>query len=77
MFVQNRKTSQMTYAENIMNKNNIRRVRSRSIILLIFMGDILFLYTCNGGGFIFIIHHLVCYTSLNYPYLNIECGKRL
>ena len=39
--------------------NNIIRVRSTSIILLIFMSDIFFLYMSNEGCFTFIIHHFV------------------
>ena len=46
----------MTYTEK---DNNIIRVRSTSIILLIFMSDIFFLHMSDEGCFTFIIHHFV------------------
>ena len=57
----NRKTSRMTYTEKYFTNedNNIIRVRSTSIILLIFMSDIFFLYMFDEGCFTFIIHHFV------------------
>ena len=64
--INNSKTSQMTYAEKIyiMNEdNNIIRVHSKSIILLIFMSDIFFMYMSNKGWFTFIIHHFVCFMT--------------
>ena len=39
--------------------NNVIRVHCTSIILLIFMSDIFFLYMSNEGCFTFIIHHFV------------------
>ena len=39
--------------------NNIIQVGSTSIILLIFMSDIFFLYLSDEGCFTFIIHHFV------------------
>ena len=43
--------------------NNIIRVPSISIILLIFMSDIFFLYMSNEGCFTFIIHYFVCFMT--------------
>ena len=51
----------MTYTEKYITNedNNIIPVRSTSIILLIFMSDIFFLYMSDEGCFTFIIHHFV------------------
>ena len=51
----------MVYTEKYITNedNNIIRVRSTSIILVIFMSDIFFLYMCDEGCFTFIIHHFV------------------
>ena len=56
----NRKTSRMTYTEKYITNedDNIIRVRSTSITLLIFMSDIFFLYMSDEGCFTLIIHHL-------------------
>ena len=55
----NMKTSGMTQKKYITNgDNNIIQMRSMSIILLVFMGDIyIFLYMSNEGCFTFITHH--------------------
>ena len=49
-FKYNRKTSRMTCTEKYITneENNIIRVCSTNIILLIFMGNILFLYRSNA-----------------------------
>ena len=55
-------TAVLRNTEYITNEDNkIIRVRSKSIILLIFISDIFFLYMSNGVSFPFIIHHFVCF----------------
>ena len=50
----------MAYSEKyIMNEDDIIRVHNMSIILLIFVNDIFFLYVSNEGCFTFIVHHFV------------------
>ena len=52
----------MTYREKkyiSQNEDNIIRTCSMSIILLIVMSEIFFLYMANLGCFTFIIHHFL------------------
>ena len=64
LYVYNMKTSQMTYTEKISRMKItiymyiVIQVHSTSVILLIVMSDILFLYMSNEGYFTFIVHHL-------------------
>ena len=55
--------------------NNMIQFRSTSIILLISMIGVFFLYKPNEGCFTFIIFHFICFMTVKNPYLKSECEK--
>ena len=52
-------------------------MRSTSILLLIFMSDIFFLYMSNEGCITFIIHRFLWFMGKIYPYLQKQAKKTI